>query len=254
MTICLLENMIICTRCRIFLDFFARVRARIICDVLLMLLTTSNKEEIDAIEDPKEFINLAIDVCDKQESKTIKTQAAKWLEAFADKIDGWISFLSMFCIQAIDWYINGCQNNIQSQMNYLVLIEFFKHRFLNSNRPEIIIETWLMSLTIVSYLLPKRVDIIAALDVILKRDLEGLIISHALVQARLAIFLGYFADILFRGDDEKFKMWLLKFLLGSIRYPEDSIVVGYQSCETLVTLIGDKQLIPKIENYVSIPF
>lgn len=216
-----------------------------------MLLTTSEKEEIDAVEDPKEFINLAIDVWDKQESKTIKTQAAKCLEAFADKIDGWISFLSMFWIQAIDWYINGNHNNAQSQLNYLVLIEFYKQRFLSTNRPEVIIETCLLSLTIVSYLLPKRVDIIAGLDVIVKRNLEALISSHVLIQSRLAIFLGYFADILFKGDDEKFKMCLLNFLLGSISYPEDSIVVGYQSCETLVTLIGDKLLIPKIENYVS---
>ena len=250
MTIWLLENMIISTRSRMFCDFFAKVRAKIIWDILLMLLTTSEKEEMDAVEDPKEFISLAIDVWDKQESKTVKTQAAKWLEAFADKIDGSISFLSMFCIQAIDWYINEKQNNIQSRMNYLVLIEFFKHKFLSHNRPEIIIETWLMSLTIVSYLLPKRVDIIAALDVILKRNLEPLITSHILIQSRLALFLGYFADILFRGDDEKFKTWLLNFLLGSIGYPEQSIVVGYQSCETLVTLIGDKQLIPKIEKYV----
>ena len=43
MTIWLLENMIIWTRSRMFSDFFARVRARVIWDILLMLLTTSEK-------------------------------------------------------------------------------------------------------------------------------------------------------------------------------------------------------------------
>lgn len=42
-----------------------------------MLLSTSEKEQYDAVEQPKEFINLALDVCDKQESKTVKTQTAK---------------------------------------------------------------------------------------------------------------------------------------------------------------------------------
>jgi hypothetical protein len=141
MVIALLENLTICSRSRIFSDYFARVRAKVITEVLFMFLTTSEKEKMDAVDQPKEFMNLALDVCDKQESKTVKTQAAKCLEAFGDKVDGCISFCSMFCIQAIDCYINNNQNNDQTKMNYIVLIEFFKGRFLSANPPEIIIET-----------------------------------------------------------------------------------------------------------------
>jgi len=61
MIIALLENMIICTKYRLFADFFARVRSRVICDVLLMFLVTSQKEIEDAVEQPKEFMNLALD-------------------------------------------------------------------------------------------------------------------------------------------------------------------------------------------------
>jgi hypothetical protein len=42
-----------------------------------MFLTTSEKEYIQATEEPKEFMNYALDVSDKHESKTVKTQAAK---------------------------------------------------------------------------------------------------------------------------------------------------------------------------------
>lgn len=78
------------------MDYFARLRSRIITDVLLMFLVTSQNELEDAQEQPKEFMNFALDTCEKQESKNVKTQAAQCLEAFAQKVDGCISFISMF--------------------------------------------------------------------------------------------------------------------------------------------------------------
>lgn len=59
MVIALLENMTISTKSRVFADYFARTRAKIITEILLMLLSVSEKEAIDAVEQPKEFMNLA---------------------------------------------------------------------------------------------------------------------------------------------------------------------------------------------------
>ncbi len=47
--------------------------------------------------DPDQFVNLALDTCDKQKSKVVKTQGAKLLEAICDNIDGAVSFITMFC-------------------------------------------------------------------------------------------------------------------------------------------------------------
>ena len=131
-------------------------------------------------------------------------------------------------------------------------MEFMKNRFLARNPPEIIIETSLLSLTITSYLLPKRMDIINALDHMLKRNLDLLISSetNVLIQARMALFYGYYTDILFKDDDEKFKS-SMEFLFRSLNNPDETIVVGYQSCETLITLIADKNIIPRIQPLVS---
>jgi hypothetical protein len=49
------------------------------------------------INDPDQFVNLALDTCDKQSSKVIKTQGAKLLEAICDNIDGSITFTTLFC-------------------------------------------------------------------------------------------------------------------------------------------------------------
>jgi len=250
MVIQLLENMSISARSRIFWDFFARSRAKVISEILLMFLTTSEKEYIQATEEPKEFMNYALDVSDKHESKTVKTQAAKWLESFWDKIDGCISFCSMFWIQSIDCYINGNQNSMEMRPNYLVLIEFFKGKFLGSKSPEIIIESCVMSLTIISYLLPKRLDILQALDFMLKRNQNSLINdSHILIQARMALFYGYFSDILFKDDEDNFKQGL-EFLFKSLGNPAETQVVGMQSWETLITLIADKNIVPRLKPLV----
>lgn len=92
----LIENCIITSKYKLFTDFFARVRARLFSDVLFPLLTTPESEYLKAVDEPKEFMALALDVVDKQDSQTIKTQAAKCIEAFADKVDGCVSFVAMF--------------------------------------------------------------------------------------------------------------------------------------------------------------
>ena len=46
------------------------------------------------IEQPEEFVNLALDTIDKQSSEIPKTAAAALLEVFCDHIDGSTSFIS----------------------------------------------------------------------------------------------------------------------------------------------------------------
>lgn len=250
MVIQLLENITICTKSRIFTEYLSKLRAKIIVDVLLMFLASSESEQMKASDEPKEFMNYALDVSDKQESKTVKTQAAKWLEAFSDKVDGSISFISMFSLQWIDYYINNYEDNESMKPNFIVLIEFFKSRFLSKNRPEIIVETSIMALTIISYLLPKRLDVIKSLDFIIKKD-QRLLTWEApvIVKARMALFYGYFTDILFKDSEEKFKE-CLEFLLKSIDSPEDEQVVALQCWESLITIASDKNIIPRIKPLV----
>ena len=63
----------------------------------LSLIATTIEEEQQMIEGPEEFVNLALDTCDKQRSMVVKTQGAKLLEAIVDSIDGAGPFLAYFC-------------------------------------------------------------------------------------------------------------------------------------------------------------
>ena len=76
-TIALLENIAISSRSKFYADLLARARGKMIAEVLMIFLSTPEKEKDDAQDNPNEFLHLAIDVCDKQESKTVKSQSAK---------------------------------------------------------------------------------------------------------------------------------------------------------------------------------
>lgn len=150
---------------------------------------------------------------------------------FANKIDGSISFITMFCIQAIDMFINGYEGDQSVAPQYVIIYDFLKNesRFFANNRKEVIIETSILCVTIVSFLLPKRADLVENLDVCICRNLEKLLKdSHYLIQARMALFYGFFADILFKKDEQKFND-SIEFLLRSLGASEECTVVGYQA-------------------------
>lgn len=248
--VALLENISLCTKSPIYGDLLARTRAKMIAEVIMIFLCSPEKEKDDALDNPNEFLNLAIDVWDKQESETVKSQAAKCLEALCWKVDGCVSFTAMFCIQAIDCYANKNHLSLENRKHYLILHEFYEKDYLRQYSEESIIESSLTSLSIISHLLAPRQDVIASLDNMIKRNLELLIGGEMLVQARLALFYGYFTDILFKDDAAKFNQ-SIKFLFEAINYPEETKAIGFQACETLTTMIGDKNVIPKIAPLVS---
>jgi hypothetical protein len=66
------------------------------------MIKTGESEASLILSDPQEFVNLAIDCCDKQKSMTVKTQACKLFESMCDNIDGSTTFVTTFCCNAIN--------------------------------------------------------------------------------------------------------------------------------------------------------
>ena len=67
-------------------------------------------------DNPQEFVNLALDTCDKQQSGTVKTQAAKLFEGLCDNIDGAVSLTSFFCIQALNMTLSKESSKAEIQI------------------------------------------------------------------------------------------------------------------------------------------
>lgn len=55
------------------------------------------------INQPEQFVQLALDTCDNHKFGVIKTQTAKLIEALVDNIDGAVSTFVNFISQAIDF-------------------------------------------------------------------------------------------------------------------------------------------------------
>jgi hypothetical protein len=76
-----------------FNAFFMANGFKLYLQVIIPYLKISEQERENIESNPKEFVNYAVDVCEKQESKTYKSQAAKLLENIVDHVDGMLSFV-----------------------------------------------------------------------------------------------------------------------------------------------------------------
>jgi hypothetical protein len=125
-------------------------------------------------EDPEGFVNLSLDVCDKQKSHIVKTQGAKLLEAICDNLDGAVYFVTLFACQTIHLALNNPQSGQVATIAELAptfLTETYasfagNSVFLKSN-PEIKAETSIVALTSLSYVLPRRPDLLPTFQEVL---------------------------------------------------------------------------------------
>jgi len=85
-----------------FNEFFTEHMALIIVSVCLNLMQTTEEEAGLIMSDPSEFVNLALDCCDRQQSNIVKTQACKLLEHICDNVDGGTMCATTFCSNAIN--------------------------------------------------------------------------------------------------------------------------------------------------------
>lgn len=74
--------------------YFQESKGLLITDIIYPFLITTKSEYQLMKEHPEEFVNIAIDVVDKQESDLPKTAATTLLESLCDHIDGSTSYLA----------------------------------------------------------------------------------------------------------------------------------------------------------------
>lgn len=195
-----------------FQDIFIQNKGKLLVSVCLNLIKTSEVEADLIVDDPSEFVNMAIDSCDKQKSETVKTQACKLFEAMCDNVDGSTTFVAHFCCNAI----NRVYGRATTEESFWGMET---DAFLTRTDPEFIVDACLVALTVISYILPERKDLTyiftEAMDLNIGHLLERKpILPHytniqiakaVIVRSRLSLLIGYYGDLLFIGNDEAFK-------------------------------------------------
>ena len=113
------------------------------------LIKFTKGEAEKMMDDPQEYISFSIDCCDKQHSMVAKTQACKLLESLCDNIDGAVTFITNLTCSAVGLALQGPG----AQLYDNTIMEMQNEPFFQSD-PVIIVDTCLLVLTVMSYILP----------------------------------------------------------------------------------------------------
>jgi len=174
------------------------VKKTIVVTICLSYLK-STKDELKLIEDdPNEFVNLGLDTCEKQKSLVPKTQAVKLLEALCDRIDGTVPFVTIFAATVISVVLGTPSESIRKEQLDLFK-EYENSAFLKGDKL-VIAESCLVALTALSYVIPKIFEetMSAHINDFVKTD-------SIIMRSRFALMLGYYADMIYKNKEDKFK-------------------------------------------------
>jgi importin-7 len=117
-----------------FQDDLIKASRPLLVHLAFNLLRTQQSELTILQNDPDEFVQLALDTCDKQKSRIVKTQAAKLLEAMCDNVDGAVSFVTLFSCQSISLALgsgtklDGSVDSIEALHEYFYQREYLSYK------------------------------------------------------------------------------------------------------------------------------
>ena len=187
----------------------------LILDVCLNFIKTTENERQKMLDDPKDFVQLALDTCDKQNSNIVKTQAAKALEAVCDNVDGTITHVIFFCIQALNLTLSKEKGKVPLSLNPEAFANIEqntqvleKSSFITNSKPDVIIETGITVIGLLSYVHSKESYklVFSAIEQVLEYYIEDIIKCESkLILCRYSLFLGYMIDVLFKNHPEAFR-------------------------------------------------
>ena len=227
-----------------FIQFYVDNYPVIIVNICLPLLKCSQSEMETFEESPEEFVSLSADVCERQESETVKSTAAGLLETICQKVDGSLKFLLNFSQTLIGSVFNQALSSCE-------LLAGFQGSDLLKSSDELKVESCMLSLCIVSFLVSKRTDLVTQIEKLLTEFLSSLFPQGtALIKNRVCMMIHYYCEFIFQDDEEAFRSLLLLIIRSCdpkvIQVPS----VNFQASETLSHILQEEELMARIYPYV----
>ncbi|CAD8078453.1 unnamed protein product [Paramecium sonneborni] len=237
-------------------QLFSDSKISLITDAIYPFLITSQKEYQQMKDEPEEFVNLALDSVDKQQSDVPKTAAASLLETLCDHIDGSTTFLANLAVIISQHSINILSNTpMQFKEQQLTFVQALQEKKLFKEYSAVDrIESSLVVLTIMSYLIQKRMDIVLLMEQLLTDNLQFFQnVKEQIIKLRLSLFFGYYCDNLFKKDTQSQNMNAYLQIMISFVQPQEPVVL-YQSIDALKDIFEDDDLKMKTKDLVVIVF
>ena len=230
-----------------FYDLFAEHKYKIVLDICLMLIRITDSERKLIKENPKEFVNLALDTCESQISKIPKTEAAKLLETLCDHIDGTKTFCFRFCCKVIkyclqDWDLTKAKTNIDEFIDTSTF-------FMKSNKEELL-ETSIMALTILSYVTNDRNDVLKIVDKTFTENFSSLFGNPSnLILCRIALMMGYYGGYLFESNLELL-VKMIEMLIRGLSLESEEMAFSLQCADALMGTIDYEAMVERIKGVI----
>ena len=223
--------------------FVEQHRSKLIVEVILVLLKSTNKEKSKLIEEPEDFVDFTLDACDNQSSGMIKTNAAMLLKKLCDHIEGSLFFTVTFCCEAI----RSCSLTKPES----TFIYENTSLFLKRSTPEEIIETCLLALSVLHKLVIVSKDLLPILEDTLIKAFDYVFESSSLlVNCRAALMLRYYAQSLFQNK-HRFFVNSIEFLVKGLMLDTTNKAFTIQCADSLGAIIVDQDIIDRVEAFIN---
>lgn len=219
-----------------FFYYFSENFKRIAYDLCLPLLQI-NMNDLEMFEEnPEEFVNYSLDLCEKKESDDFKCASARLLLTISGFIDGALSHIWNFAYELVN-------TSFDSQPP---MAEFPSQHLSNEFRAEIGLFTF-------SLLLPtatNRLDLLQYLEELFRTHLNHFYTAKFLVKARVCLVIKYYCSLLFYNEENQF-VQMMRFLLTCCNCKENnSASVNVQASDTLCNVLQDDDVLIRIFSFL----
>lgn len=228
-----------------FLDFYLNNHKSIFVEILLPIIISSQNDLEKFEHFPEEFLMITKDLCEINQSDTYKITAAMLLKAFANKIDGSLSFMVTFVAQLIDKTILKASTDV-----FTYLMDFRSAQIFNSQE-SLIIEGCLTVLCILSSHIKKRSDLSGLIDIIIGSHYSIFALTtDPLIQNRVCLIVHHYGGSIFAHDTASF-IQLVQILLNCCNPCNTSKATNLQACETLSCILQEESICIRLEALLS---
>ncbi|OMJ75645.1 hypothetical protein SteCoe_25168 [Stentor coeruleus] len=238
----IIESIELCVKCcgeSRFFPVFAEVYKKLILEFVPNALNILKSERDNAEDDPSEFVNMGMDICERQESENIRSTVAKLLEAICDNIDGALTFFVGAVMQSVDLCLSSKIGN--NETNQVSLFSYDEERILNNA---------VLMMCTVSYYISRRKDLIENLEHMLSKYFDVLTnVRSGVIHSRLCLMLYFYSEHLYQEDE----CWLMKwfwFLIWCMSPENTSKISMIQACETFSSLVQEEEIMLRIHAFI----
>jgi hypothetical protein len=232
-----------------------------VLNVIFPYLISTKQEFVKMKIDGEGYHNSVIDLIQNHKQKGYKTAASFLLVKLCEKFDGLSTYVVNFCLQLLDYCMNGSVNENLKNYSLLNLQNMNSEssagvqKILTSFSAEIQIDTSLMILLILNTNVGKNPTAMALFRIILETHVEKFLnVNSQIIRDKLCLIYGTFLDDLYNTEEvESFYKHIysvIEFLFNQIFSFRDNPGIAYQAAYALNQLIYYKDYTDVVTNIV----